>query len=323
MIKNPIKHLLESAQDWIESKVSNERQETHLRQSAIWAKSITWTLVGSTAFGLTWLAIAKTDEIVIARGKIEPLSGVIKIQMPVGGITKKIMVKEGQKVKKGDVLIKLDDEVSLARLIASQENLKINQEIMIGLEPLVNEGAISKTQYLQQKSKISDLRRQVVESQVVMKYQTIKSPINGLVFDLKPRGVGFVAKSSEPVMKIVPSDQFVAKIEIDSRSIGFVSVGKAVDISIDSYPASDFGVIGGKVSKIGSDALPPEPMMNKGYRFPATVKLNNQSLLINNGKKLPLTAGMSLTANIKLRKVSYLQLLLDTFSQKADSLRTL
>ena len=118
-------------------------------------------------------------------------------------------------------------------------------------------------------------------------------------------------------------DKLIAKIEIDSRSIGFVNVGKSADISIDSYPASDFGVIKGKLVRIGSDALPPNPALQKGYRFPAVVKLDTQYLKLKNGKKLPLQVGMSLTANIKLRKVSYLKLLLGTFDSKVNSLKSI
>ena len=53
------------------------------------------------------------------------------------------------------------------------------------------------------------------------------------------------------------------------------------------------------------------------------IKLKDQSLTLKSGQQLPLQAGMSLTANIKLRKVSYLQLLLNSFEDKADSLRAL
>ncbi len=59
------------------------------------------------------------------------------------------------------------------------------------------------------------------------------------------------------------------------------------------------------------------------YRFPATVKLNSQQFRLNSGQLLPLQVGMSLTANIKLRKVSYLQLLLSSFQDKAKALRQL
>ena len=99
--------------------------------------------------------------------------------------------------------------------------------------------------------------------------------------------------------------------------------GKPVEISIDSFPASDYGVIKGTVNRIGSDALPPSPSEGKGYRFPAVIVLDNQFLKVKSGQKLQLQAGMSLSANIKLRKVTYLQLLLNKFSDKTDSLKSI
>ena len=63
--------------------------------------------------------------------------------------------------------------------------------------------------------------------------------------------------------------------------------------------------------------------MRQEYKFPAVIKLNSQQLQLSSGTTLPLQVGMSLTANIKLRSVSYLQLLLNTFQSKTDSLREL
>jgi len=150
----------------------------------------------------------------------------------------------------------------------------------------------------------------------------VRSPVNGVVFDLKPTGPGFVAQTSEPVLKVVPFGKLEARVEIASSDIGFVSVGKPVEISIDSFPATDFGVLQGTVRRIGSDALPPD-QLKQIYRFPADIQLNSQQLKLKGGKTLPLQVGMSLTANIKLRKVSYLQLLLSDFKDKANSLRRL
>ena len=61
------------------------------------------------------------------------------------------------------------------------------------------------------------------------------------------------------------------------------------------------------------DALLPVPSQGLGYRFPAEITLNTQFIELKSGQKLSLQAGMSLTANIKLRKVSYLKLLLNKF----------
>ena len=179
---------------------------------------------------------------------------------------------------------------------------------------------LQSTQQLE--AEISKLSNELVELNVNIRYQTIKSPVNGVVFDLKPTTPGFVAQTSEPIMKIVPFDQLMARVTIPSDQIGFVSVGKVADISIDSFPATDFGVIQGKVVKIASDAIPPDEL-EKTYRFPADIKLNSQQLKLKSGATLPLQAGMSLKANIKLRKVSYLQMLLGGFQDKADSIRRL
>ena len=111
-------------------------------------------------------------------------------------------------------------------------------------------------------------------------------------------------------------------VEIPSNKIGFVRVGKPVDLSIDSFPSSDFGVLQGSLQRIGSDALPPD-QLKQSYRYPAEIRLSSQQLKLRNGTALPLQVGMSLTANIKLRKVSYLQLLLGEFKDKTDALKRL
>jgi HlyD family secretion protein len=95
-----------------------------------------------------------------------------------------------------------------------------------------------------------------------------------------------------------------------------------VEISIDSFPANDFGSLKGEIESIGSDVLEPKSSSDKlGPYFPGRIKLDTQTLKLRNGRILPLQVGMSLKANIKLRRVSYLKLLLGTFKDKSDSLK--
>ena len=316
-------NLFQRSQDLIEKNIKNNSQDVLLKQSPFWATSITWTLIGGTFLGIAWLSFAKTEEIIIAQGKLEPIKKVIDVQMPIEGIITKVLIKEGEQVKKGQKLIQLDTETSKSKLISLEKSLEINSLILDKLKILKEEGAVSELQYLQQQLKLTELKSAITAGKVILKYQNIISPSDGIVFDLKPRGPGFVARTSQPILKIVPLDNLKAKVEIDNRSIGFVSVNKKVDISIDSFPSTDFGVIQGKIISIGSDALPPNPSLGLGYRFPANIEMSSQFLKLQDGSQLPLQPGMSLTANIKLRKVSYLQLLLNTFQDKADSLRAL
>ena len=103
--RSDLKNQTKSALAWLENKLSTKSsEETILTQSQYWTRAITWSLIGSTAFGVGWLSIAKTEEIVIATGKLEPIKGVVDVQMPVQGVAKEILVKEGEIVKKGQIL---------------------------------------------------------------------------------------------------------------------------------------------------------------------------------------------------------------------------
>jgi hemolysin D len=384
---NPVTpgRLLRTAQTALEQSVSNASHEgIHLRQSPFWGRTITWALMGTAAFGFGWLALAKTDQIVSAPGKLEPVGQVNDVQMPVGGVAKAILVKEGQSVRAGQILMQLDTEATLDRrrtleksiqlkrnqlALKEQEmarylqlnqteqsvlnrNIDLNEEIMRRFDELSKEGATAELQMLQQRNRVEEirgqlkqtqvdqrrqvaileqsieelrsqlaqLRNQLTELNVNIRYQAIKAPVDGVVFDLKPTTPGFVAQTSEPVMKIVPQDRLVARVQIPSESIGFVKAGQQAELSIDSFPANDFGALQGKVKRIGSDALPPD-QNNPVYRFPAEISLNTQALKLKDGIQLPLQAGMSLRANIKLRKVTYLQLLLGGFQDKAAALK--
>jgi len=389
------------AQDKIEKsfkKISFD--ESLLKQSSFWLKSVTWTLVGTSSFALIWLGFAKTDEVVVAFGKLEPKGDVKDIQIPIGGVIEEILVESGDNVEKNQILVQLDKEASFEKFkyfqnalqerefqlkknnsILSLKKEQLQQELLLlkerirstnqkkdmnlvllnKLEELYEQGGISKFKYVEYKmdyeeiatqlsqlkiekkrtagllnqeikkleseqasirAEIASLKSELIASKVTLKYQSLKSPVAGIVFDLKPTTEGYVAQSSEPIMKIVPFDDLEADIEIPSSKIGFVKVGMPVEISIDSFPSSDFGVLEGNITKIGSDALPPSQVDQRNeYKFPATIELEEQTFKLQDDSTLPLQVGMSLSANIKLRKVSYLQLLFSNFEKKTDALK--
>ncbi|WP_411875886.1 HlyD family secretion protein [Vulcanococcus limneticus] len=378
---------LEATRRQLEERlIQSSQEEVGVRQSNRWMRSVTWSLIATTGFAIGWLALAKTEEIVVADGKLEPIGAVKEIQMPVGGVAKAILVKEGERVKAGQILMQLDTEASSQRgrsleksiglkqseLAFKQEELnryldlnrsesamlakqlELDRTILSRLETLNAAGALAELQYLNQRnrvqegmgkleqsqtdrlrqtaileqqldklrSELSELRSQQAESNLTLRYQSIRSPVDGVIFDLKPTAVGFVAQGATSVMKVVPKAQLQARVEIANSNIGFVRVGMPVDLSVDSFPATDFGVLEGTMKRIGSDALPPDQTVRRdSYRYPADIALRNQQLTIKNGQTLPLQVGMSVQAHIKLRKVTYLQVLLEAFKNKTDSLR--
>ncbi|WP_416212168.1 HlyD family efflux transporter periplasmic adaptor subunit [Nostoc sp. DedQUE08] len=167
--------------------------------------------------------------------------------------------------------------------------------------------------------KIAENDSQLSQTQMNLQYQSINSPVNGTVFELKAHTPGFVVTSSEPILKIVPDDALIAKVYITNKDIGFVKEGMTVDVRIDSFPFSEFGDVKGKLVWIGSDALPPDQIY-PFYRFPAKVRLEQQSISIN-GRKVLLQSGMSVSGNIKLRERTVMSIFTDMFSSSVESFK--
>ena len=343
-------------------------------------------IIFTSFLGIGWLAIAKTDEIIIVPGKIIPMGKVKEIKMPMSGVIENIEIKEGDLVDKNQVLMKIESDSNSNDVITLQnsleikkqqiqylssqikktknlyldkkaiikERIKIQEEIFKRFKDLLDEGAISELDSLNQETRLQSLKEDLLqyemdwaktnksqdlqlqelqntvnklegdlnETNLILSNKIISSPVEGYVFDLKPIVSGYSAQMTETIVKIVPMGDLIAYLEIPSSDIGFVREGMNVEISIDSYPATDFGVINGIIYSIGTDALEPDPSEQRNqFVYPARVRLKNQILQIKKGKGLELKAGMSLQGNIKLRKVSYLQLLLTNFKDKTKSLQ--
>ncbi|MDB9374146.1 HlyD family efflux transporter periplasmic adaptor subunit [Nodularia sphaerocarpa] len=465
-----------------------------VKQSSVWSRGILWTLMLVSTVTVFWASVAKIEEAVPAQGKLEPQDNVNEVQIPIEGVVKIIHVKDGNKVKAGDLLVSLDPTVSQAqenylqtvrtaleqenqfyqaqlsgnedtfptvsiptqflsltrsravliaenrmfqaqmdgntesmtltaqqqqrvtseleeltsrvtgaeleieqlqkqysqadiRLAANEKKLVVNEKILQDISELAEEGGISRIQFLNQQQEVDSIRAEIaqlqeekirlqaaqaqaqakvqntkaidrrdlttrignnsqriaeIDSQLTkavidnkkriaeidsqlsqtnqaLRYSVVRSPVDGVVFDLKANAPGFVAKSTEPVLKIVPQTDLVAKVSITNKDIGFIREGMHVDVRIDSFPYSEFGDIKGTLTWIGSDTLPPT-QLQPYYTFPATVTLDQQ-YLNSKGRKIPLQSGMSLNGNIKIRERTVMSIFTDFFSKTGESLK--
>lgn len=196
-----------------------------------------------------------------------------------------------------------------------RDSISDNQERISEIDSQLNKAVVENDK------RIAELNSQISRAKVTLKYQEIKAPVSGTVFDLKA-GPGYVPppNQTEPLLKIVPDDSLVAEVDITNEDIGFVRVGQKTDVRIDSFPFSEFGDIKGEVLSIGSDALEPDEI-HRYYRFPAKIQLDQQYLKTSN-REIPLQSGMSVSVNIKVRENrTVLSLLTELFTKKVESLK--
>ena len=127
--QNPITALVRKAQDELERRASSiEHNEAALQQDRFWLRTVTWTMVGTTVFGIGWLGIASTEEVVVAQGQLKPTGGVKEIRIPAGTVVDDILVKQGDQVRKDQVLIRLDQDSTDEQLKSIQQNIRDKAE---------------------------------------------------------------------------------------------------------------------------------------------------------------------------------------------------
>ena len=165
---------------------------------------------------------------------------------------------------------------------------------------------------------ITQIDSQLAEIRQTLRYQYLRAPVAGTVFNLKAKNPGFVINSVEPVAQVVPQEHLIAQVYISNQNIGFVRPQMPVKVQVDAFPSSEFGKIPGTISEIGSDALPPDQVY-PFFRFPAKITLAQQYLQVND-KKLPLQPGMSITAHIQIRQRPVISLITDLFTRQIESL---
>ena len=145
----------------------------------------------------------------------------IRVSTIVQGRVDKVYVKEGQKVKKGQVLVRVDPVLYTtqrdnlkAQLRAQEINLQKVERDFRRYEELFNRGLLSKSEYEDWKSKYEKekslydaLRAQLERVEKLIEYCTISAPTDGKVKKLFVREGMFVNGTTQGEVLLILEEQ--------------------------------------------------------------------------------------------------------------------
>jgi hemolysin D len=177
--------------------------------------------------------------------------------------------------------------------------------------------------------KISQLNQDMTKARQKESYRRLVAPVDGTVQGLKIHTSGAVVTTADTLMTIVPDG---AGIEVDclvpNKDIGFVSEGQDVELKLEAFPFTRYGLVQGRVRRLGRDAAtnpnaaPPgslaaiaqAPQQGSSspppaeLAYPAKVTLLRDWILVD-GREEKIRAGMRVSAEIKTgdrRVIEYL-----------------
>jgi hemolysin D len=161
--------------------------------------------------------------------------------------------------------------------------------------------------HAQAASKREQLTQERSKTEQRSRLAQLTAPVDGTVQQVAIHTEGGVVTPAQVLMVIVPKDaQVSAEVVVDNKDIGFVIAGQTAQIKLETFPFTRYGTVSATVKSVVADAVNDE---KKGAIFPATLTLNQAAIDVD-GKRISLSPGMNVTAEIKTGKRRVIEYLL-------------
>lgn len=234
----------------------------------------------------------------------------VEISSEVVGKIFKIFVKEGQNVKKGQLLCIIDTSVYSAKVRALKHNILSSRARYIvakknyqRIKELYESGYVSQSEYenaeadfLMAKARYEADSFALEEAINNLKKCFIRSPIDGEVLYInKKEGETVVVGLNVPasvIMVIADRSKMYVEAEVDETEVPKIKIGNLVNIKIDAFPDEVFK---GKVVRVGAYPLTASTTGEVGVTYPVEIEILN-----SNDKLLPeMNASAEILVNSK------------------------
>ena len=155
----------------------------------------------------------------------------------------------------------------------------------------------------------------------------IRSPMRGIVNNIKITTVGGVINAGQDIMEIVPiDDTLLVQAYIRPQDVAFVHPGLPAVVKLSAYDYAIYGGLDGVVTLISPDTLSDERRRselnldaNQSY-YRVLVETKNSKLTDKNGKELRILPGMVATVDIKTGNKSVFQYLIKPITRMKQAL---
>lgn len=152
----------------------------------------------------------------------------------VAGKVEKIYFQEGEKVKKGDLLIKLNDEEVVAEIEKLQFTRKLNEDNEYRQKQLLDKEAISREEY---ETSLTTLNTTVAEIKVMqarLDKHRIRAPFDGVI-GLRDVSEGSYLNPGSRIADLHKIDPVKVEFSVPSKYISLVNVGDSLSFTVDAY----------------------------------------------------------------------------------------
>lgn len=206
----------------------------------------TATVSTTTAKKENWKPfIAETGSIVAING--------VNVTTQANGIVSAILFQPGTMVKKGDILVSLDDRHLQANLASAQAQLLYAQQHHKETEALFKLGAASKNALENAQANFDEMRANIDAAKVQITYLHIPAPFDGKI-GINQVNLGQYLQPGTTIASLQQLDPLYAQFSVAQQDLAKISVNQAVEVTVDANPGHVYhGTITAIDSQVNSD----------------------------------------------------------------------
>jgi membrane fusion protein (multidrug efflux system) len=196
----------------------------------------------------------------------------IEIRPELGGTVNSILVKEGQKVSAGQLLIQLDDSSVKNTLDELNTQLSLAKTTFERQERLWNQKIGSEMQYLQAKAQKESLENNLASIKTQARKMKITAPFSGIVDVIYPKN-GELTNPQMPVIRLINLDKVYVEADITESYLPVIKVGTEAVLNFPSINKE----ITSEIAQIGHYINPD----NRSFKTRINISNKDQSIKPN------------------------------------------
>jgi len=197
-------------------------------------------------------------------GSMEALKDAF-ISPEISGQIKKVSVQRGQRVRKGDLIIKLNTDVTEKSIEEIKTSLELAEQIFEKQKDLWEKNIGSELQYLEAKNGMESLQARLSTLEEQMEMANVAAPFNGIIDDIMVK-VGELASPGMPMVRLVNLSVMRVSAMVSEAYLNNVRKGDMVELRFASYPDK---IISANVTRLG------EVINQQTRTFTLEVELDN------------------------------------------------
>lgn len=215
--------------------------------------------------------------------------------------------------------IELEQSVVAQRSEIQRMESALTQQIETKINLVTERERDLTNQLVENRRQLASWQEELKKAEQKTQLARITAPVDGRVSQLAVHTVGGVVTQAQPLLVVVPDGVGMeAEVWVANKDIGFVQPEQRAELKVETFNFQKFGTVGGVVAEISPDAVEDK---DKGRVYRVILRLDRNEVNVD-GRLAPLSPGMTVMGEIKIRQKRIIEFFLDPFKKyQSEGLR--